>query len=74
MNCLERDMKTLDGTIDTLIISSNDNTYSLDGSKTYKLVNNTYTINVLGKEIDFKSFVSKRTDFLSSSRELSLLI
>jgi len=42
MNCLERDMKNADGTIDTLIISSNDNTYPLDVNKTYKLVNNTY--------------------------------
>ena len=42
MNCLECDIKNVDGTIDTLIISSNDNTYPLDGSKTYKLVNNTY--------------------------------
>ena len=42
MNCLERDMKNLDGTIDTLIISSNDNTYPLDVNKTYKLANNTY--------------------------------
>ena len=42
MNCLEHDIKNADGTIDTLIISSNDNTYPLDGSKTYKLANNTY--------------------------------
>ena len=42
MNCLERDMKNSDGTIDTLIISSNDNIYPLDVNKTYKLVNNTY--------------------------------
>ena len=42
MNCLERDLKNVDGTIDTLIISSNDNTYPLDVNKTYKLANNTY--------------------------------
>ena len=42
MNSLERDIKNSDGTIDTLVISSNDNTYPLDVNKTYKLANNIY--------------------------------
>ena len=42
MNCLESNIKNVDGTIDTLIILSNDNTYPLDANKTYKLANNTY--------------------------------
>ena len=65
MNCLERDIKNVDGTIDTLIISSNDNTYPLDVNKTYKLANSTYKkenrfVNayknsILGAEIGVKS-------------------
>ena len=44
MNCLESNIKNVDGTIDTLIISSNDNTYPLDANKTYKTVVEDYRI------------------------------
>lgn len=44
MNSLERDIKNSDETIDTLVISSNDNTYPLDINKTYKLANNTHKL------------------------------
>lgn len=36
---LEKDMKNSDGTIDTLIITSNNNSNPLEPTKTYKLVN-----------------------------------
>lgn len=65
MNCLERNMNNADGTIDTLIISSNDNTYPLDVNKTYKLANNTcklenkfisaYKNSILGADIGVKA-------------------
>lgn len=38
---LERNIQNADGTIDTLIISSNDNNSPLDTNKTYKLANYT---------------------------------
>ena len=37
---LEKDMKNSDGTIDTLIITSSNNSNPLESNKTYKLVNN----------------------------------
>ena len=37
---LEKDMKNSDGTIDTLIITSSNNSNPLEPNKTYKLVNN----------------------------------
>lgn len=39
VNTIEKDLKNGDGTIDTLVISSNDNVYPLDANKTYKLAN-----------------------------------
>ena len=65
MNYLERDVNYADGTIDTLIISSNDNTHPLDVNKTYKLANNiykkenkfisAYKNSILGAEIGVKA-------------------
>lgn len=65
MNSLERDMKNPDGTIDTIVISSNDNSYPLDITKTYKLANNAkpkenklvsaYKNSILGAEIGVKA-------------------
>ena len=37
VNTIEKDLTNGDGTIDTLVISSNDNTNPLDTNKTYKL-------------------------------------
>ena len=39
VNTIEKDLKNRDGTIDTLIISSNDSTSPLDKNKIYKLAN-----------------------------------
>lgn len=39
VNIIEKDIKNGDGTIDTLIISSNDSTNPLDKNKNYKLAN-----------------------------------
>ena len=39
VNIIEKDLKNGDGTIDTLIISSNDSTNPLEKNKTYKLAN-----------------------------------
>ena len=39
VNTIEKDLKNGDGTIDTLVISSNDNICPLDANKTYKLAN-----------------------------------
>ena len=65
MNRLERDIKNLDGTIDTLVITSNDNVYPLDVNKTYKLANNiqkkenkfisAYKNSILGADIGVRS-------------------
>ncbi|MBQ2873302.1 MAG: hypothetical protein IJE89_04825 [Bacilli bacterium] len=42
MNIIEKDLKNTDGTIETLVITSNDNYQTLDANKTYKLANNIY--------------------------------
>ena len=42
MNTIERDINNADGTIETLIITSNDNYQTLDANKTYTLANNTF--------------------------------
>jgi len=36
---IQKDIKNIDGTTDTLVITSNDNSYPLDSTKTYKLAN-----------------------------------
>jgi len=65
VNTIEKDLKNGDGTIDTLVISSNDNTCPLDANKTYKLANynnkreNTlvrmYKNSIFGTEIGVKA-------------------
>lgn len=62
---LERNIQNADGTIDTLIISSNDNNSPLDTNKTYKLANYTskkvnklttmYKNSILGSDIGINS-------------------
>lgn len=62
---LERNIQNTDGTIDTLIISSNDNNSPLDMNKTYKLANYTskkvnklttmYKNSILGSDIGINS-------------------
>lgn len=64
MNHYERDIKNPDGTIETLVISSNDNC-SLNLTKTYKLANHTskkenklvstFKKSILGAEIGVKT-------------------
>ena len=64
MNYIEKDLKNADGTIDTLVITSNDN-YTLDLSKTYKLANHIekkenklvtkFKNSILGAEIGVKA-------------------
>ena len=39
MNCLKGEINNPDGTIETLIIESSDNSYPLDRTKTYRLAN-----------------------------------
>lgn len=65
VNTIERDLKNGDGTIDTLIISSNDNMNPLDSNKTYKLANynnkrenalvRAYKNSIFGTEIGVKA-------------------
>ena len=65
VNTIEKDLKNGDGTIDTLVISSNDNICPLDTNKTYKLANynskreNTlvrmYKNSIFGAEIGVKA-------------------
>lgn len=62
---LERNIQNADGTIDMLIISSNDNNSPLDSNKTYKLANYTskkvnklttmYKNSILGSDIGINS-------------------
>ena len=48
VNTIEKDLKNGDGSIDTFVISSNDNVYPLDANNTYKLANyNNKTENAL---------------------------
>lgn len=64
MNNIERDIHNEDGTIETLIITSNDNYSPLDASKTYKLANHAtkksnrvvsaFKNSILGAEIGVK--------------------
>ena len=39
MNSIQKDIRNTDGTIETILITSNDNYQTLDINKTYKLVN-----------------------------------
>ena len=65
MGTIEKDMQNIDGTIDTLVISSNDNTNPLDTNKTYKLANynnkrenalvRAYKNSIFGAEIGVKA-------------------
>lgn len=65
MNSFQKDMKNTDGTIETLIITSNDNICPLDTTKTYKLANHTqitenkfvnkFKNSILGTEIGVKA-------------------
>jgi len=65
MNSIQKDMINPDGTIDTLLITSNDNYQTLDRNKTYKLANNIYKKenklvtafknSILGSEIGVKA-------------------
>lgn len=64
MNNIERDIKNEDGTIETLVITSNDN-YTLNLNKTYKLANYTkkkenklvskFKNSILGTEVGVKA-------------------
>lgn len=65
MNTMQSDMRNEDGTIETLLITSNDNTYPLDVTKTYKLANriqskenkfvSKFKNSILGTEIGVKA-------------------
>lgn len=65
MNSLKRDIKNEDGSIETLVISSNDSNCPLDATKTYRLVNHTNKLenklvsafknSILGAEIGVKA-------------------
>lgn len=65
MNNIQKDIKNEDGTIETLLITSNDNYIPLDVNKTYKLANNnikkenkivsTFKNSILGTEIGIKA-------------------
>jgi len=65
VNTIEKDLKNGDGTIDTLIICSNDNENPLDANKTYKLANynnkrenalvRVYKNSIFGTEIGVKA-------------------
>lgn len=58
MNNLMRNMRNSDGTVDTLLISSNDG-YTLNLNKKYKLANkinsNIFKNSILGSDIGYKS-------------------
>jgi len=62
MNYIETNLKNEDGSIETLLITSNDN-YPLNMNKTYKLANmrknskiaNTFKNSILGMDIGIKS-------------------
>jgi len=64
VNNIQRDIKNADGTIDTIVLSSNDN-YILNLPKTYKLANNfqkkenkivsKFKNSILGTEIGVKA-------------------
>lgn len=65
MNNIQKDIKNEDGTIETLLITSNDNYIPLDVNKTYKLANNNirkenkivsaFKNSILGAEIGVKA-------------------
>lgn len=65
VNTIEKDLKNGDGTIDTVIINSNNNIYPLDVNKTYKLANYSnkrenslvqiYKNSIFGTEIGIKA-------------------
>ena len=65
MNSIQKDIKNNDGTIETILITSNDNYKTLDTNKTYKLVNgpqnnenkitSTFKNSIFGAEIGVKA-------------------
>ena len=65
MNAMQSDMRNEDGTIETLLITSNDNIYPLNVTKTYKLANrmqskenkfvSKFKNSILGTEIGVKA-------------------
>lgn len=84
MNSLERDIKNIDGTIDRLIITSNNNLKVLDSTKTYKLANYANNLeskltrkfknSILGSEIGIKANGFSNIAILSTIIAIGVLL